>query len=91
MLCLESRQFSALASLPETHQILKKTIRDYVDKEIVPIAGNLDKTGSYPAEQVCSFFVKVVYICSILTAYNIIFNYLILGAHDDMNFLINLF
>lgn len=46
------RRFSALAGLPETHQMLKKTCRDFVDSELAPIAAKLDKTGSFPAEQI---------------------------------------
>ena len=37
---------------PETHQMLRKTCRDFADNELVPIAGSLDKNKTYPAEQV---------------------------------------
>ena len=46
------RGFSCLASLPETHQMLRKTCRDFADKELVPIAAKLDKECRFPKEQV---------------------------------------
>uniref|UniRef100_A0A673ADG8 Short-chain specific acyl-CoA dehydrogenase, mitochondrial n=1 Tax=Sphaeramia orbicularis TaxID=375764 RepID=A0A673ADG8_9TELE len=52
-LCLHScRSLSALAELPEMHQILRQTCRDYADKELAPIAAKLDKEHSYPAKQI---------------------------------------
>lgn len=51
--CLSGcRSLSQLAELPETHQILRQTCRDFADKELAPIAAKLDKTHSYPAKQV---------------------------------------
>lgn len=38
--------------LPDTHQMLRQTCRDFADKELVPIAGKLDKDHAYPAAQV---------------------------------------
>ncbi|XP_038590070.1 short-chain specific acyl-CoA dehydrogenase, mitochondrial [Micropterus salmoides] len=52
-LCLSGcRGLSQLAELPETHQILRQTCRDYADRELTPIAAKLDKEHSYPAKQV---------------------------------------
>lgn len=51
--CLSScRSLTQLAELPETHQILRQTCRDFADRELSPIAANLDKTHVYPAKQV---------------------------------------
>ncbi|XP_053136464.1 short-chain specific acyl-CoA dehydrogenase, mitochondrial isoform X2 [Hemicordylus capensis] len=38
--------------LPETHQMLRQTCRDFAEKELVPIAAQLDKEHRFPAEQV---------------------------------------
>ncbi|KAL3858431.1 hypothetical protein ACJMK2_013022 [Sinanodonta woodiana] len=46
------RCLSGLVNLPETHQMLKKTCRDFANNELVPIAGKLDKEHIYPREQV---------------------------------------
>ncbi|KAK2143150.1 hypothetical protein LSH36_873g00013 [Paralvinella palmiformis] len=43
---------TALASLPDTHQMLRQTLKDWSDKELKPIAGKLDKTAMYPKEQI---------------------------------------
>ncbi|XP_019937817.1 short-chain specific acyl-CoA dehydrogenase, mitochondrial [Paralichthys olivaceus] len=52
-LCLSGcRSLSELAELPETHQILRQTCRDYADRELIPIAAKLDKEQSYPAKQI---------------------------------------
>ena len=40
-----------MTALPETHQMLKDTLREFVEKELRPIAGRLDKQHTYPAEQ----------------------------------------
>uniref|UniRef100_A0A8C6U6V5 Short-chain specific acyl-CoA dehydrogenase, mitochondrial n=1 Tax=Neogobius melanostomus TaxID=47308 RepID=A0A8C6U6V5_9GOBI len=45
-------KLSQLAELPETHQILRQTCRDYADRELSPIAGRLDKEHSYPGKQI---------------------------------------
>ncbi|XP_056288951.1 short-chain specific acyl-CoA dehydrogenase, mitochondrial isoform X2 [Pseudoliparis swirei] len=51
--CLSGRRrLSQLAELPETHQLLRQTCRDFADRELVPIAGRLDKDHAYPAQQV---------------------------------------
>uniref|UniRef100_A0A3B4FV52 Short-chain specific acyl-CoA dehydrogenase, mitochondrial n=1 Tax=Pundamilia nyererei TaxID=303518 RepID=A0A3B4FV52_9CICH len=46
------RSLSQLAELPETHQILRQTCRDYADRELFPIAARLDKEHVYPAKQI---------------------------------------
>ncbi|KAM7368566.1 hypothetical protein PAMP_012897 [Pampus punctatissimus] len=52
-LCLTGcRSLSQLAELPETHQILRQTCRDYADRELIPIAARLDREHSYPAKQI---------------------------------------
>lgn len=40
------------AELPETHQMLRQTVRDFAEKELMPLAAQLDKEHRYPAEQV---------------------------------------
>jgi butyryl-CoA dehydrogenase len=39
-------------TLPETHEMLRKTCREFADKELVPIAGRLDREHRFPHEQV---------------------------------------
>ncbi|XP_058473260.1 short-chain specific acyl-CoA dehydrogenase, mitochondrial [Solea solea] len=52
-LCLSGqRRMSQLAELPETHQLLRQTCRDYADRELLPIAARLDKEHSYPVKQI---------------------------------------
>ena len=46
------RHVSNLAKLSETHEMLRKTCRDFADNELVPIAASLDKEHKYPEEQV---------------------------------------
>jgi len=43
---------AALIDLPETHQMLKDTCRQFAEAELWPTAGNLDKECRYPDEQV---------------------------------------
>lgn len=50
------RHVSNLAKLPETHEMLRKTCRDFADNELVPIAASLDKDHKFPLEQVRVFF-----------------------------------
>ncbi|OXB64634.1 hypothetical protein ASZ78_008710, partial [Callipepla squamata] len=38
--------------LPETHQMLRRTCRDFAEKELMPLAAQLDKEHRFPAEQV---------------------------------------
>lgn len=44
---------SSLFTLSESHEMLRKTCRDFADRELKPIAGELDKTHRYPTELVC--------------------------------------
>ncbi|RUS71005.1 hypothetical protein EGW08_021240, partial [Elysia chlorotica] len=46
------RSLSSLVDLPETHEMLRKTCRDFADNELIPIAAKLDKEHLYPKEQV---------------------------------------
>ena len=41
---------SSLFTLSESHEILQKTCRDFVNRELKPIASELDKTHRYPTE-----------------------------------------
>ena len=47
--CISTAGFPGL---PETHQMLWKTCRDFADKELVPVAAKNDKQCSFPKEQV---------------------------------------
>ncbi|XP_015733452.1 short-chain specific acyl-CoA dehydrogenase, mitochondrial isoform X3 [Coturnix japonica] len=38
--------------LPETHQMLRQTCRDFAEKELMPLAAQLDREHRFPAEQV---------------------------------------
>ncbi|MGH0183116.1 UNVERIFIED_CONTAM: hypothetical protein FKN15_015815 [Acipenser sinensis] len=40
-----------MAELPETHEMLRQTCRDFADRELCPIAAQLDREHRYPAEQ----------------------------------------
>ena len=46
------RASSYLSGLPETHEMLRQTCRDFADNELAPIAGKLDSELLYPREQV---------------------------------------
>jgi butyryl-CoA dehydrogenase len=46
------RAISFMSGLPETHEMLRQTCRDFADNELAPIAGKLDKESLYPREQV---------------------------------------
>lgn len=53
VLCLAgSRTLSQLAELPETHQLLRQTCRDFANRELIPVASKLDREHAYPAQQV---------------------------------------
>ncbi|XP_062890653.1 short-chain specific acyl-CoA dehydrogenase, mitochondrial isoform X1 [Mobula hypostoma] len=41
-----------MVELPETHQLLRDTCRGFAEKELVPIAAQLDKEHKFPTEQV---------------------------------------
>lgn len=43
---------SDLVELPETHEMLRKTCRDFADAELQPFAGKFDKEGKVPQEKV---------------------------------------
>ncbi|XP_076619484.1 activator-recruited cofactor subunit 42 isoform X1 [Colletes latitarsis] len=47
-----ARKFAALSLLPETHQMLQKTCKDFAEGELKPIAGQIDKKHCYPEEQI---------------------------------------
>lgn len=46
------RLVSSLADLPETHRMLQKTMREYVDKELRPLAAKYDREHLYPKDQI---------------------------------------
>ena len=41
-----------MTQLPETHLMLRNTVREFVDKELKPFAGEIDKSSKYPRKQV---------------------------------------
>lgn len=41
-----------MGSLSETHDILRRSIADFAEKELTPVAGELDKISSFPRELV---------------------------------------
>jgi butyryl-CoA dehydrogenase len=41
-------------TLSETHQMLRKTCRDFADKELAPIAAELDREHRFPKKQIAS-------------------------------------
>jgi len=43
---------ASFTQLPEVHQMLKDTCRQFAENELWPIAGKIDKTCEYPAEQI---------------------------------------
>eukprot|EP00093_Oithona_nana_P005000 05000.XXX_117496_119346_1 [CDS] Oithona nana genome sequencing. len=43
---------ATFTDLPETHQMLKDTCRQFAEAELWPIAGEIDKTCRYPEEKV---------------------------------------
>ncbi|KAG8234849.1 hypothetical protein J437_LFUL014698 [Ladona fulva] len=47
-----ARDIASLSSLPETHQMLQKTCRDFAEGELKPIAAQLDKEHMYPKKQI---------------------------------------
>ncbi|XP_066546068.1 short-chain specific acyl-CoA dehydrogenase, mitochondrial isoform X1 [Amia ocellicauda] len=46
------RCLSQLAELPEMHQMLRQTCRDFAERELAPIAAQLDREHRFPAQQV---------------------------------------
>lgn len=49
---IAARTYLTWSSLPETHQMLRSTCREFADRELKPIAGELDRHHRFPAEQV---------------------------------------
>lgn len=45
------RSIASLASLPETHQMIQKTCRDFADNELKPIAAKIDREHAFPQQQ----------------------------------------
>ncbi|CAF0922736.1 unnamed protein product [Didymodactylos carnosus] len=43
---------STLFTLSESHTMLRQTCRDFAERELMPIAGDLDKKHQYPKEQI---------------------------------------
>ncbi|XP_072443354.1 short-chain specific acyl-CoA dehydrogenase, mitochondrial isoform X1 [Chiloscyllium punctatum] len=41
-----------MVELPETHQLLRDTCRGFAEKELTPVAAQLDKEHKFPAEQI---------------------------------------
>ena len=41
--------------LSDTQRLFRQTLRDFADKEIVPVASELERTGRYPAQIVEAF------------------------------------
>lgn len=52
---LQTRNIASLSSLPETHQMLQKTCRDFAEAELKPNAAKFDKDHIYPKEQVRNY------------------------------------
>ncbi len=48
----QARNASFLTSLSETHELLRKTCRDFAEAELKPNAAQFDKEHLYPKEQV---------------------------------------
>ena len=46
------RHCSVLGGLPETHEMLRQTCRDFAEGELKPIAFKTDKEHLYPRDQV---------------------------------------
>ncbi|GJQ78116.1 Arc42 [Trypoxylus dichotomus] len=49
---LRTRGIASLSALPETHQLLQKTCRDFAEGELKPIAAKIDREHLYPKEQI---------------------------------------
>ncbi|KAJ1524235.1 hypothetical protein ONE63_010751 [Megalurothrips usitatus] len=47
-----SRSIASLSSLPETHQMLQKTCRDFAEAELKPNAARFDKEHLFPKDQI---------------------------------------
>lgn len=71
------RSISNLAKLPETHEMLRQTCRDFADKELAPIAASLDKEHKFPLEQVASLN---VFCFKFILGLNIVFLFFFLNT-----------
>lgn len=49
---IASRSIVSYSHLPETHQMLYKTCRDFADNELVPVAKQIDQEHRFPADQI---------------------------------------
>ena len=49
---MSSLSAATFTELPETHQMLRDTCRQFAEGELWPIAGKIDKTCEYPREQI---------------------------------------
>jgi len=47
-----SRNIASLSAVPDTHQMLQKTCRDFANSELVPQAAKHDREHLYPSEQI---------------------------------------
>ena len=47
-----TRNLSSLASLPESHEMLRQTCRDFAEGVLKPIAHKIDKEHLFPTDQV---------------------------------------
>lgn len=45
------RNIACLSALPETHQMIQKTCRDFADNELKPVAAKIDREHAFPKEQ----------------------------------------
>ncbi|RZF46973.1 hypothetical protein LSTR_LSTR017133 [Laodelphax striatellus] len=52
VLSQQTRCIASISTLPETHQMLYKTCRDFAENELKPNAAKFDKQHLYPAEQI---------------------------------------
>ncbi|XP_031351395.1 short-chain specific acyl-CoA dehydrogenase, mitochondrial isoform X1 [Photinus pyralis] len=50
--CLQKRTIASLSALSETHQMLRKTCRDFADGELKPVASKCDREHLYPEAQI---------------------------------------
>ncbi len=47
-----SSSSNAFVELPETHRMLRDSVRQFAEGELWPIAAEIDRTGEFPKEQV---------------------------------------
>ncbi|XP_019878162.2 short-chain specific acyl-CoA dehydrogenase, mitochondrial [Aethina tumida] len=50
--CVHGRGIASLSALPETHQMLQSTCRDFAEGELKPIASKIDREHLYPGDQI---------------------------------------